>query len=146
MYSRVGHTMPAHSTGVGKAILAFLSVEELEAALPKRLGQRTESTITDKDVLREHLATVRARGYSTDNVENEEGIRCVGAPVFDHTGAVSAAISIAGPANRVTSERFAELGEQAREIALKISARIGHRGPETQGQPEKKQETPAVSS
>lgn len=127
MFSRVGHTMPASSTGVGKAILAFLPEAELEAALPERLEQRTESTITDHAALREHLAAVRERGYSTDDVENEEGIRCVGAPLFDHTGAVCAAISIAGPANRLTPERFAELGQRTREIALEISARIGYR-------------------
>lgn len=126
MFSRIGHTMPPYSTGVGKAILAFLPREELESILPAQLERRTPATITDRAELLEHLAALRERGYSTDNVENEDGIRCVGTPVFDHTGAVCAAISIAGPATRITPERFPELGALARETALAISRKIGY--------------------
>jgi IclR family transcriptional regulator, acetate operon repressor len=72
-----------------------------------------------------NLAAVRDRGYATDDVENEEAIRCVGAPVFDHTGAVCAGISIAGPASRVTVGRFSELGGLARDAAREISSHIG---------------------
>jgi DNA-binding IclR family transcriptional regulator len=129
MFSRVGHTMPTYSTGIGKAILAFLSEEELERALPERLEARTAATITDRAALRRHLAEIRQRGYSTDDIENEEGIRCAGAPIFDHTGAACAGISVAGPASRVTPDRLPELGQHARDIALEISARIGFREP-----------------
>jgi DNA-binding IclR family transcriptional regulator len=125
MFSQIGRTMPAYSTGVGKAILAYLPHDQLEWALPKRLEARTRATITDRKELLEHLAGVRRRGYSTDEVENEEGIRCVGAPIFDHTGAVCAGISVAGPANRVTPDRTPELGELVQELALAISRRIG---------------------
>jgi DNA-binding IclR family transcriptional regulator len=128
MVSRIGHTMPAFSTGVGKAILAFLPNEELQALLPDRIPRRTANTITSRTKLLRNLAGVRERGYSIDDIENEESIRCVGAPVFDHTGAVCAAISVAGPATRVTQQRVAELGTLAREAALEISARIGWSG------------------
>jgi DNA-binding IclR family transcriptional regulator len=126
MFSRIGHRMPACSTGLGKAILAFLPREEVETILPERLPRRTPSTITDRAAFVAHLADLRRLGYSTDNIENEEGIRCAGAPVFDHTGAVCAAISIAGPASRVTPERFPELGTLVRDTAQRISARIGY--------------------
>lgn len=129
MFSRVGHTMPTYSTGIGKAILAFLPDEELERALPERLEARTAATITNRAALRRHLAEIRERGYSTDEIENEEGIRCVGAPIFDHTGAACAGISVAGPATRVTLDRLPALGSRARAIALEISARIGYREP-----------------
>jgi len=129
MFSRVGHTMPAYSTGIGKAILAYLPTEELRAILPARLPPRTPSTITSRARLEEHLAEVRGHGYSTDDVENEDGIRCVGAPVFDHTGAVCAGISIAGPATRITPERFPELGELVKETALAVSRRVGYAPP-----------------
>jgi IclR family acetate operon transcriptional repressor len=125
MFSQIGRTMPAYSTGVGKAILAFLPEERLERALPERLEARTPATITDKGELRRHLAAVRRRGYSTDEIENEEGIRCVGAPVFDHTGLVCAGISVAGPASRVTSDRIRELGKLVQDAALATSRRIG---------------------
>jgi DNA-binding IclR family transcriptional regulator len=127
MFSRVGDTMPAYSTGIGKAILASLSDDELEQHLPERLERRTPNTIVDRDELREELARIRKRGYSTDNVENEEGIRCVGAPVFDHSGRVAGGISIAGPEQRMTLERFAELGPLVREHADAISAAVGFR-------------------
>jgi DNA-binding IclR family transcriptional regulator len=125
MFSQIGRTMPAYSTGVGKAILAFLPDDELEQALPERLEPRTAATITNRQELRKHLAGVRRRGYSTDDIENEEGIRCVGAPVFDHTGAVCAGVSVAGPASRVTPDRSRELTELVQSAALAISRRIG---------------------
>jgi DNA-binding IclR family transcriptional regulator len=125
MFSRVGHTMPAYSTGIGKAILAFLSPNQLQDALPPRLTARTPATITNRSELRKHLKEIRLRGYSTDDIENEEGIRCVGAPVIDHTGAVCAAISVAGPATRVTSDKFEQLGSLTRTTAQDISERIG---------------------
>jgi DNA-binding IclR family transcriptional regulator len=128
MFSQIGHTMPAYSTGIGKAILASLSFEELDDALPKRLEARTPATITDRKELLAHLAETRERGYSIDDVENEDGIRCVGAPVFDHTGTVCAGISIAGPVSRLTRERTPELGELVREAALDISQRLGYAG------------------
>jgi IclR family acetate operon transcriptional repressor len=118
--------MPAHSTGIGKAILAHLRPDELGHALPEKLEQRTPATITDRERLVRHLADIRRRGYSTDNVENEDGIRCVGAPVFDHSGRVCAGVSVAGPATRVTVDRFLELGGLVREAATAVSRRIGY--------------------
>jgi DNA-binding IclR family transcriptional regulator len=126
MFSRIGHTMPAYSTGIGKAILAHLQPDELEQALPEQLEPKTAATITDHDLLVSHLAEIRSRGYSTDDVENEDGIRCVGAPVFDHSGRACAGISIAGPESRVTAQRFPELGELVSEAAMSVSRRIGY--------------------
>src|SRR4051794_37163813 len=125
MYSRVGDTMPAYSTGVGKAVLAFLHDAELERHLPARFEQRAANTITDPEALREELRRTRDRGYSIDDVENEDGIRCAGAPVFDHTGRVQAGISLAGPATRMTVERLHELGPQVRAQADIVSERLG---------------------
>ena len=127
MFSRLGHTMPACSTGVGKAILAFLPPQELAAALPDVIERRTAQTITSRSKFLAELDRIRERGYSTDDLENEEGIRCVGAPIFDHQGLVCAAISVAGPEGRVTREVFPSLGARVRESALSISGRIGYR-------------------
>jgi IclR family acetate operon transcriptional repressor len=133
MFSRVGDTMPAYSTGIGKAILAFVPEAELDEHLPSRLERRTPTTIVDPAEFRAELIAIRERGYSTDNIENEDGIRCVGAPVFDHSTVVCGAISVAGPANRVLPERFEELGRIVRERADVISARIGHGSGATAG-------------
>ena len=126
MFSRIGHTMPAYSTGIGKAILAHLRPDELGQALPEKLVARTPATITVLETLVRHLADIRGRGYSTDDVENEDGIRCVGAAVFDHSGRACAGISIAGPESRVTPDRFPELGELVREAAVSVSQRMGY--------------------
>jgi IclR family acetate operon transcriptional repressor len=126
MYSRVGDTMPAYSTGVGKAVLAFLDEAAIERHLPEVLSPRAANTITDREALREELERTRERGYSLDDVENEEGIRCAGAPVFDHTGGVQAGISVAGPASRMTVDRLHELGPQVRAEADRVSARLGY--------------------
>lgn len=126
MFSRIGHTMPAYSTGIGKAILAHLRPEELARALPEKLERRTSATITVPEALVQHLAEIRRRGYSTDDVENEDGIRCVGAAVLDHSGRACAGISIAGPESRVTADRFPELGELVREAAMSVSQRMGY--------------------
>jgi DNA-binding IclR family transcriptional regulator len=125
MYSRVGDTMPAYSTGIGKAVLAFLGEEECARHLPATLARRATGTITDVEALRRELERTRARGFSIDNVENEEGIRCVGAPVFDHTGVVQAGISVAGPASRMTLDRLHEIGPVVRRAADAISHQVG---------------------
>jgi IclR family acetate operon transcriptional repressor len=117
--------MPAYSTGIGKAILAFLPPDGLQAALPPRLAARTSATITSRSELPEHLKQIRERGYSTDDIENEEGIGCVGAPIFDHTEAGCGAISVTRRATRITPNNFEELGALARATALEISGRIG---------------------
>jgi DNA-binding IclR family transcriptional regulator len=126
MYSRVGDTMPAYSTGIGKAVLAFLDEAELDRHLPSQLERRAVNTITDPGALHQELRRTRDRGYSLDDVENEDGIRCAGAPVFDHTGRVQAGVSIAGPATRMTLERLHELGPQVRAHADLVSARLGY--------------------
>ncbi len=125
MYSRVGDTMPAYSTGVGKAILAFLDDDEIEPHLPESLVRRAANTITDRGELRAELRRTRERGFSIDDIENEDGIRCTGAPVFDHTGRIQAAISVAGPASRMTRQRLDDLGPLVRAQADLISARVG---------------------
>jgi IclR family acetate operon transcriptional repressor len=78
------------------------------------------------DGLRADLDRTRARGYSIDDVENEEGVRCVGAPVLDHTGTPIAAVSISGPTTRVTTDAVERLGGLAASTAGQISTAIGH--------------------
>lgn len=128
MHSRVGSTNPVHSTGVGKAMLAHVSAELLDEIVTEGLEQRTPATLTEAGALWEDLARSRERGYAIDDIENEDGIRCVAAPVFDNGGSVVAGLSIAGPVHRVTRDRFAELGERVREAALELSKRIGYLG------------------
>jgi IclR family acetate operon transcriptional repressor len=111
---------------MGKAIMAYLSPDEVDAVLGSQpLPQRTPNTITDRARLAQNLLETRERGYSIDLEEFEDGLRCVGAAVFDHTGRAVAAISISGPRHRVTDEAIPALGHLVRESASKISARLG---------------------
>jgi len=129
MASRVGLRNPAHSSAVGKVLLAHFSEEELNNfTKEKGLLKRTENTITDPGRLREHLSIVRAQGYAIDDEENEKGIRCVAAPIYNEVGKPVAAMSISGPAFRITKKVIQEsLKKEAMETALKVSQRLGFR-------------------
>jgi DNA-binding IclR family transcriptional regulator len=127
MCSRVGSREMPHSTALGKAILAFLPQQEVERILQNTgLPRYTANTIGSRSSLRDELAITRQRGYSIDNGENEEGARCVGAPIFDHRGDVVAAISISGPAVRSSAEEIEGMGTALLEASLHISQRIGY--------------------
>ena len=125
MASRVGRRNPAYSTGIGKAMLAFSPEDQIEAIIAAGLEQRTPRTITDPSRFRSELAMVAKRGYAIDDVENEEAIRCIAAPVFDHQHAVVAAISIAGPEYRLSLGRLVEMADDVREAARELSRRVG---------------------
>jgi DNA-binding IclR family transcriptional regulator len=129
MASRVGLRNPIHSCAVGKVLLADFSDEVLDHFLRgKNLMKRTENTITDPIQLKEHLKSVKKQGFAIDDEENEKGIRCVAAPIRNGAGKVVAAISISGPAFRVTKKLIQEsLKKEVMETANNISQRFGFR-------------------
>jgi DNA-binding IclR family transcriptional regulator len=93
------------------------------------LAQLTEHTIVDPSGLRNHLNGVRKNGYAIDNQENEMGIRCVAAPVFDGSDSVVAAISLSGPAARINLNQIkSSLNKSVRETALNVSTNLGYKG------------------
>jgi DNA-binding IclR family transcriptional regulator len=125
--SSVGRRNPAHCTAVGKAILAFLPENELGDVIQKRgLRAYTRNTITTLAQLKRDLQLVRQRGYSLDNEEIEEGLKCIGAPVRDYSGKVIASVSIAGPAFRLTKDKIAALAQAVVETAHALSTELGH--------------------
>lgn len=130
MASAIGKIMPAHSTALGKAMLAYLPEDKVTEILQTcGMPRRTPHTITDQPNFFEELAVARSRGYALDNVENEDGIRCVGAPIFDHRGQVAGAISLSGSMRSLTVERIRRsLGPEIREAALRISKALGWTG------------------
>jgi DNA-binding IclR family transcriptional regulator len=124
--ARIGTRNPLHSTGMGKALLAFGSPEEAHAYANGRLEARTPNTIVDADRLGEELDAIRARGYATDDVENEDGVRCVAAPIHNHAGEVVAALSVSAPAYRFAPEDLPALAPKVLAAALEISSGIGY--------------------
>jgi IclR family acetate operon transcriptional repressor len=122
--SRIGGTVPALTTAVGRAILAYSDpgvVDQVLTSSRAQLGLELE----DDDVTAT-LAGVRERGYSTDLEENEAGVCCVGAPIFDADGAVIAGISMSVPADRFATYDVAEVGTAVRGAADRISEALGH--------------------
>jgi DNA-binding IclR family transcriptional regulator len=129
LFGRVGHRNSAHCTSTGKVLLAYLPEAELDALLDGWvLESHTPYTITDHAALREALAEVRRRGWGENANEVEMGVASVGAPVRDASGAVVAALSVAGPAMRLDGgslRRFAGVVVEAGEA---VSRRLGYRG------------------
>ena len=122
----VGDRAHLHCTSVGKAMLAYLPAEEVEAIV-KRVGlpAASERTITRLDDLREELAATRARGFAIDNQEHELHTFCIGAPIFDASGRVIAACSISGADPEIVGRRLPELSQRVREVAQEASRRMG---------------------
>jgi IclR family transcriptional regulator, KDG regulon repressor len=137
MASRIGSRNPAHSSAVGKVLLAHLPAGEFEEFVRLQgLPRRTEKTITDPLRFREHLKAVRGQGFALDEEENEKGIRCVAAPVYNAAGTPAAAISVSAPAFRISRKPVEDfLRKEVMETAREISRRLGYRGGLLEGTP-----------
>lgn len=129
MHSSIGRQGFVHCTSVGKAMLAFLPESTVGRIVEQHgLPALTENTITEVAALYLELDKVRRQGYAIDDLENEEGIRCVGAAILDHESKPVAALSVSGPAFRMTLERAEALGQAVRTTAESISRQLGYRG------------------
>jgi len=126
--SRVGLHMPVHATAAGKALIAFESEEELRKRFPSELKKFTKSTISSPEEILKNLETVRETGYATDLEEFEEGLRCIASPIRDYTRKVIAAISVSGPAHRLSDEKIEQtIGPEVARRAKALSTRLGCR-------------------
>jgi IclR family acetate operon transcriptional repressor len=121
----VGARKPLHCTSQGKAILAALPAaqrDELVRAIP--LPALTPHTITDRRRLQAELRRTAERGWSLDEEEIVPGVRCCGAAIVDAQGSVRGAISVAGPAFRLSAERVRLLGPEVAAAAERIGAQL----------------------
>ena len=124
--SAMGRGYPAHATSLGKVLLSDLGEDEVrEITGAHGMAAYTRTTTTDVDHLLAELADIRAHGFAVDDEEYDEGLRCVGAPIRDHTGRVVAALGIGGPVTRVTPERVEELARLVMDAADGLSRRLG---------------------
>jgi IclR family KDG regulon transcriptional repressor len=125
----VGRGGPVHATSLGKAILAFSPRDVVDTYLAEsKRKQLTARTIVDASEIRRQLELVRSRGYATEMSESAEDICCIGAPIFDYTGQVVAAVSISGSVEEVAPnmEAFAKsVTEQASTISKSFGYRAG---------------------
>lgn len=103
--ARLGSRMPSYCTGIGKALLAYQSLDEI-----------------DRVQLYNILADIRLNGYSFDN---EEGLTCIAKPLFNHTNTIIGAISVAGPTYRMSQKLDAVISE-LQHICITVSRRLGY--------------------
>ncbi|MDX3096592.1 IclR family transcriptional regulator [Streptomyces sp. ME01-24h] len=127
MFTEVGRRVLPHSTGVGKALLAQVPPEEVRALLGRTgMPAATERTIVDPDVFVAELERIRAQGYAVDDSEQEVGVRCLAVTVPGSPTA--AAISISGPAGRVTEAATEKIVPVLQGVARQLSSALAGNG------------------
>ena len=126
MITRLGSRAPLHASGVGKALLAWMSDEERSELLKGyELGRVTENTLYQTDTLLTEMAAIRTQGFACDREEHAIGLHCVAACIYDERGTPLAAISVSGPVARIPEERLLALGALVRKIADEITQQLG---------------------
>lgn len=129
MYSYVGKKIPLFSSAVGKAYLAFSDLDHLPIQLSDVLSQAerfTEFTLVTETDLKHDLEKIKARGYSIDQEENELGVICVAAPIYDYKGQIKYAVSVSTPKFRLTDNKLDEYGNHVANTTLEISRKMGY--------------------
>lgn len=116
-----------HASGIGKALLAALDPARRAAVLPATLSRYTSKTLADHAMLTIDLDQIAARGFSVDDEERNEGMRCIAAPVRNLHGEVVAGISVSGPTSRVASNRIDAFAAHVMAAAETLSQRLGAR-------------------
>jgi len=127
LYADTGESRPLHSTGLGKAILAWQTPAVVDGVLAKKLQRFTPQTICTASQMREELKAIRQRGYAVDNEEGVLGLRCVAAPIYDSHGVSVAALSMSAPAAVLSKEGLRAAALLMRDAAMKVSVQIGFR-------------------
>lgn len=123
--SRFGLDLPAHATSGGKAILARLSPEAFEELYPhEELSRVTATTITSRARLMTQLDDIRARGYASNSQESEVGLAAIGVAVCDPSGYPTAAVTVAGPVQRMEGDHLTEVIEAAQRCAGRIATSL----------------------
>ena len=122
----VGRRMQVNTTSVGKAQVAYLPTDEVEALLHLHgLKARTPHSITSRERFHRELARVRSQGYAVDDEENSLGVRCIAAPVFDSTGEIAGAVGVSATTSQIPHSGVAKMALLVKEAARRISHRLG---------------------
>ena len=128
MVSKIGASFDLYSTALGKAMLAFLEDFEINKYLKAvRLVKKAKNTLANQDTLRKDLEEIKKRHFSIDMEENEDGIICIGAPIFDFNGSVIAAVSLSTIANKMDEQLVNEYTYKVLLCAKEISKLAGYK-------------------
>ncbi|BCB75304.1 DNA-binding transcriptional regulator KdgR [Phytohabitans flavus] len=132
MVANIGRRSPLHATASGKVLLAWQPESVVNRLLDGELRRYSRNTITDPKELLNQLAVVRERGYGGNWQEYEIGLCSIAVPLHDHTGEVVGALTLAGPAQRLTprsvKRQLKPLSETAESIEKRLGARISLNG------------------
>jgi len=121
----IGMRSPATTTSNGKAVLAYLPDDRVAEIMKiEGLPAMTRKSITRPSAYRVDLAATRERGYATDYEEYQEGIAGISAPVFDSRKQVIGALSIAGPAFRMSKDKIRNYGKRCADMAAQLSSML----------------------
>jgi DNA-binding IclR family transcriptional regulator len=137
LFTKPGARVPLYCTGVGKMLLSRWPSPQVTAYLDRTtLTPHTPHTLVDREKLLHELARIRAQGYSVDNQEMEEGVRCVAALVTDHRGEPAGVVSISGAAMRIAPQKIKFFAQLVMNCSQAISRDLGFQTV-TKGQREK---------
>ena len=126
--SSLGARLGVHYTALGKALVSELSEDDVRHICAEHgMSAITPRTITDVALFIADLRGVRERGYSIDDEETLPGVRCVAAPIRDHTGSIVAALSASGSTLEVTPEVLPNIADDVMQAVAEISRRLGYR-------------------
>ena len=126
MNTWVGRHMPIHCTSVGKALVAWLPEAEVKVLLKEHgMRRRTSKTIVLCGRYLQELARVREQGYAVDDEENNYGVRCVAAPIFDSLNRVVASVGVSGTTTQNDADHLPKVAELVKEAARKVSQQMG---------------------
>ena len=124
--SLIGSRVPLYCSALGKALLATRSDRELEWLVSKQsFDPRTPRTISDPVRLLRDVSRVRRQGFAIDMAENERGVHCIGAAVIGRRGEGAAAVSVSGPAERITRKSIDDYAALVMEAAQAMGAELG---------------------
>lgn len=131
LQSEVGLRLPAHATGIGKALLAQLDAADLCERFPDdTLSRYTPNTIGTLKALSEELALTRARGFAVDNEEYTPGIFCLAVPVYQGGPRASTAMSVSVPTSRAVRKLLPAILSALAAGSVEIAQRVGGRCPD----------------
>src|SRR5438093_5557376 len=130
MPSRVGRHIPTYCTSLGKAMLFCFDDREVKNIFRSHgLKVYTVNTARNLDQFLANLRGVRKRGYAVDDEEIELGLRCVGVPIRDYTGAMVGAISVAAPSARFVEKKILVFGRLVMIIVEEMAEKVGYENP-----------------
>lgn len=127
MNSQIGKRVPLYCTAMGKILISKFNNEEIINMLKnKEMKKHTNNTITNINDFIKEIISVRKNGYAVDEMEYEEGIRCIAAPIYDRKGDITAAISVSGPVFYITEEKLPHIKKELLNTAKEISKQLGY--------------------